>query len=272
MESLTRFSNLIRVTKPITRILGPEYKTTLDLIEIDVTYDCNLRCYNCNRSCSQAPSEDSMTVEQIEKFLSETRRVGRRWKRIRLLGGEPFLHPDIFQIIEVLIEYKKKYSLSIIIEISTNGFGEFVNKRLKTTPPDIVVNNSYKDSPLQEKFEAFNLAPCDQPEFNQVDYANACWITSICGMGLNMYGYYQCAVAAGIDRIMGLDMGLKSIPLDTEKFNKQKRYLCRYCGHFINRHRTHSAERKNIEGIIISPIWNRAYLTYSKNKPSLSRY
>ena len=52
-----------------TRALGPRYRRSRDRIDIDITWACNLRCDNCNRSCRQAPTDEHMTVGQIQRFL-----------------------------------------------------------------------------------------------------------------------------------------------------------------------------------------------------------
>ena len=41
-------------------------------IEIEITTDYNLKCFNCDRSCRPALSEEYMTVEQIKLFLEES--------------------------------------------------------------------------------------------------------------------------------------------------------------------------------------------------------
>src|SRR5262249_20587376 len=88
--------NFWRVQKPVTALLGPQYRRSRDFIEIDITYACNLNCYNCNRSCEQAPTGEHMTVEQVERFVAESVAAGKQWKRIRLLGGEPTVHKNFF--------------------------------------------------------------------------------------------------------------------------------------------------------------------------------
>src|SRR5262245_29713970 len=96
-----RFTRYLRVTKPVTRILGVQYSRALRKIEIDITYACNLSCPNCNRSCAQAPTGERMTVEQIDFFLKESIASGIKWDRIRLVGGEPTLHPHFHNIIQL---------------------------------------------------------------------------------------------------------------------------------------------------------------------------
>jgi MoaA/NifB/PqqE/SkfB family radical SAM enzyme len=75
-ECIKRF---VRSQKIVTAIKGPQYKRSNEKIEIDITYKCNLRCANCNRSSAQAPSEERMTVAQIEKFVKESVDNGIRY-------------------------------------------------------------------------------------------------------------------------------------------------------------------------------------------------
>lgn len=56
--------HFIRSQSLLTRIFGPQYTRSHRLVEIDITYNCNLRCPNCNRSCSQAPTRKQMTIQQ----------------------------------------------------------------------------------------------------------------------------------------------------------------------------------------------------------------
>jgi uncharacterized radical SAM superfamily Fe-S cluster-containing enzyme len=261
------FSSIVIPTSP-----GPRYTTSLDLLEMDITYACNLKCNNCNRSCAQAPSNEQMTVAQIQKFIKQSIESGRRFKRIRILGGEPLIHPDIIEIINSIVNYCESESTDTIIEVSTNGYGEKVKETINSIPSWINVINSYKTSPEIENFEPFNLAPCDLTDFIQKDYENACWITHECGIGLNKYGFYHCAVAAGIDRVIGLDIGLKELPRNENGFIEQKRKLCGYCGHFLNRERIHTQDRSKIFSPQITESWKIAYDRYEQCKPLLSEY
>ena len=85
---------LLRVSRLGTALCGVRHRRHRRLIEIDITYACNLQCFNCNRSCEQAPSAERMTREQIERFVGESIARGIRWERIRLLGGSPRFIPS----------------------------------------------------------------------------------------------------------------------------------------------------------------------------------
>ena len=44
------------------------FTPNINKVEIEITTACNLYCINCGRACSQAPSNESMSAEQIEKL------------------------------------------------------------------------------------------------------------------------------------------------------------------------------------------------------------
>ena len=102
--------NVWRVRKPVTRVLGPQYRRSRGYIEIDITWACNLNCFNCNRSCEQAATGDHMTVAQIDRFIAESRAANYKWKRIRVLGGEPTVHKHFFEILDRLRRYRDESS------------------------------------------------------------------------------------------------------------------------------------------------------------------
>ncbi|MHC1709807.1 MAG: radical SAM protein [Methanomassiliicoccales archaeon] len=252
---------------------GHRYFTTAnDLIEIDITYECNLRCFNCDRSCTQAPTKEQMELGQVEKFIRESISSGRNWKRIRVMGGEPFLHPKVIEILERLDEYRRELSPSTLIEIVTNGFGDDVVSKYPDVPEGIIIHNTNKKDRFQKKFEPFNLAPADDESFNTAEYTKGCWITEECGLGLGPYGYYQCAVAAGIDRVFGYDIGCKSLPGFDELFLEHKRVLCRLCGHFRSGSFVPPEQRNPVSGEPCSASWTAALDRRKKLMIELGRF
>ncbi len=262
LKSQTTLSNLriflldlirpIRTTRIITKILGPQYKRSIKDIEIDITYDCNLRCFNCNRSCRQAPSKENMSLEQIEKFIKESIDKNIKWRKISLVGGEPCLHPNIFEVINLLLNYKQKFSINTEIYLVTNGLMKEV---LEKIPQSIKVINSAKEISAQDGFESFNIAPIDLKKYKNKDFKNGCRILKDCGMGLNMYGYYPCAVAGGIDRIFGFNSARKHLPEKNDQMFDQLNTFCKLCGHF-KKHDVINSEK-------MSKSWKEAYLKYS---------
>lgn len=89
----------------------------LDKFEVHLTDHCNLNCAGCSHFSSIAEkyfmdiNHFSNDIERLSKLS------GGKVCRLRLMGGEPLLHPDIIQFIEIA---RRNFPKSII-EICTNG-------------------------------------------------------------------------------------------------------------------------------------------------------
>lgn len=248
-----------------TRLLGPRYRRSRRFIEIDITYVCNLRCEQCNRSCAQSPAADHMSVRQIGRFLEESRANGVRWERIRILGGEPTLHPQFPEIVDMILRHCREHSPDTAIEVVSNGFGSKVTGLLAQVPAGVHVVNTCKSPGRQAEFDSFNVAPVDLPEYANVDFSNGCYIPEFCGMGLTPYGYYPCAVAGGIDRVFGFDAGRKTLPSPDDDMLEELHRFCRLCGHF-------KVPDTSAPQPACSPVWQRAYLRARTAAVPISRF
>jgi len=261
----------LRVNKSITRILGPQFVRSRNRIEIDLTYKCNLRCTSCNRSVSQAPENLRMSRAMIQDFIHESMLRGKQWRKIRLLGGEPTLHPEFLPILNDLLQYKNRHP-DCIIEVVTNGYGKAVNAMLQMIPAGVVVENSAKESSLQASFSPFNLAPVDDNTFRNADYRNGCEVMKACGMALTPLGYYPCAVAGGIDRVEGNRLGRAHLPRDEDDMTSMAERLCRLCGHFKEGYLIPEHIRPAGLQEQISPTWKSLYARWrGKGKASTRR-
>lgn len=254
----------IELNKIVSRFFDIRYKPNHQRIEIDITHACNLHCYNCNRSCTQAPTNEYMTVEQVKKFVHESVEKARKWEKIRIMGGEPTLHPHLFDILSTLVAFKKNYSPKTRLILVSNGYGPKVRRVLERIPEAIEVENTAKIT-IAQKFDTFNVAPADLDQYKGKDFSRGCFLTVFCGIGLNRYGYYPCAVGGGIDRVYGFNIGKKTLPPDNDTMREQLQTLCRYCGHF----KWSTAKIKQEE---ISASWKEIYEKVKKEKPTLSIY
>lgn len=235
-------------------------------IEIEITTKCSLACFNCDRSVRQAPSNEHMSLEQIEKFVKESIELDWKWERITLIGGEPSLHPQLSGLLKIIKRYKD-INNNCMIEIATNGYGRKVNEILNELPEWVVIRNSKKESNTHN-FNSYNIAPLDLKEYKNANFKSGCWVTERCGLGLSKYGYYPCGAGASIDRIFGFDIGQKKLSLVNDAILKnQLEILCKYCGHYKH---NYGAERTTEERMSIS--WQKAYENYKKTKPNLLLY
>ena len=256
----------LRLSRLATWLLGPRYRRHRRRLEIDVTWACNLDCDNCNRSCGQAPTTERMTLEQIRRFVADSVARGVLWERIRLLGGEPTLHPEFVEILGALRAYRDAHSPDTRLEVATNGHGARVRAVLDRIPADVGVIDTAKRSHVQPGFKSFNVAPQDLPAYRRTDFRNGCWIIDRCGSGLGPHGFYPCAIAAGIDRVAGFDVGRKTFPADADGMEDLLDRFCRLCGHF-------KREREGpLDGPRTSPSWDGLYRVHRARRPRLTRY
>ena len=70
----------------------------MSIIHIDVTNACHLRCANCTRHMGHHKKTFFMDLEFVEKAIDSLEGFPGQ---IGLMGGEPFLHPKIKEIIAV---------------------------------------------------------------------------------------------------------------------------------------------------------------------------
>lgn len=260
-----------RVRAWVTQALGPQYRRSRDAIEIDLTWSCNLACTNCNRSVRQAPTAERMTLAQVQAFVDQTRATGQRWRKVRLLGGEPTLHPEFDAIMELLCDARDEGLLNEV-QVSTNGHGPRVQAALTRLPWHVVVDNSEKEGDVQPHFGDFNMAPRDSQIWKGADFRNGCWVAEGCGMGLTPYGYYPCAVAGGIDRVLGLGLGRSALPAASDDMLEEMAALCAWCGRFKTGHFVPRDVRRPLVGEPQSPSWVAAYARWRERRPKLRRF
>lgn len=251
------------------------FKPNQQKIELDITYDCNLKCADCNRSCSQAPEIVHMTMEQINTFIRESIMLNKKWELINVLGGEPTLHPQFEAIVHTLLyDYIVPFSTDTTLQITSNGFGDEVRQKLEALPrhPNLVIDvYSFKDSAKVPYFTPFNLAPNDTGEYTDADYAKGCWVTSYCGIGLNHLGYFACGIAGAMERVMQTSYAMHSLTEVDNSIEKQLIYFCRYCGNFSTYHANRGdfmerAEKDAAPKGMISESWKIIYKQWRERK------
>jgi organic radical activating enzyme len=94
--------------------IGREGKVHLPTLEFYIVNGCNLKCEFC---CHLNPYRKGfIPLEELECWFKEwSKKLMPR--RVRLLGGEPFLHPQLIEVITAA----RKYWTKSDIHITTNG-------------------------------------------------------------------------------------------------------------------------------------------------------
>jgi uncharacterized radical SAM superfamily Fe-S cluster-containing enzyme len=129
--------------------LCPDHEQHSCLTVIEITDRCNLTCPTCYAESSPHHGRHR-TVEEVEKMLDIIVANEGKPDVVQLSGGEPTLHPDFFEILDIAKTKPIKHLM-----VNTNGVRiakdeEFVAK-LATYMPDFEIYlqfDSLKEEPL----------------------------------------------------------------------------------------------------------------------------
>lgn len=238
-------------------------------LELDITYVCNMACLQCNRGLGVLSGKDAVSVAQIQKLLDQLLMMDRPFDKIRILGGEPTLHPDLHEILDLLLVYKNKVK-DCVVTLWSHGYGKRVQENLAKLPKWLEVQISPKLPRVGgDGFEAFLAAPIDYSEKHDSNYAEACTYIGPgkCGVGFTPYGIYACPVQGAIDRLISLDIGIKNAnDINTETFKIQCEKLCGYCGHFL------TDNGITLPTDTVSPTWETLVEKNCRKKPTISKF
>lgn len=82
-------------------------------VRIALTQKCNLDCFYCHEEGERVKNGESLSVSDVDKILKTAKELGMY--KVKFSGGEPLVHPDIVEIIDVADNYMDDVSLT------TNG-------------------------------------------------------------------------------------------------------------------------------------------------------
>jgi hypothetical protein len=222
--------------------------------ELDLTYDCNLHCKWCNRLCgTRFRKPDRVSLEIFERNIHAIESHVDNQTGIKVIGGEPTLHPQIIDMLDLLLKYIRP-KMRFAIDIYTNGVGPKIQKVLNqirakystytlfgSLSPDIskratsdkqfyivVSKASITGSFSVGMHESVYKAAQDMVPEMQEDYSQNCRIHHYCGYGVTPNGIFICSIAPAIATIFKLKGGLDRFPTLQEE-NEQKQLYCKYC-------------------------------------------
>jgi hypothetical protein len=272
----------------LRNVLRLPFIIDLSKIEIEITTACNLACNNCDRSCGQAKSAEQMSIDQIAKFIDESVRSGKKWKRITILGGEPLLHGDALQIVQMIADYKRRHSRQTFLRVITNGWGRRVRSLMQQIPEEAYVSSTEKVPRVVSRqlwqsgattvvFDTTHVAPIDVPgvDCSGLRFSSGCSIPENCGIALTRYGFFPCGAGASVARVFGLDVGVRSLAdVSVAQCRSAMDRLCRLCGHFKSRSRYtfHGVTALRSTEQITSRTWQEAFDRYALGRPCLRLY
>lgn len=261
--------------KPNKHGCNIQWEISKSIMEINITDACNLKCPNCQSSCGIAPSKEMMPLEYIEEFVDDSIRLNWYWEKIKIQGGEPTLHPQLKDIIEIIGRYKsfqEKALLSSTFSLKKCRFYGFTNGTNKIDVPEWfeMMNTRTIETKVWKQFQTANVAPVDIPEYANLDktiYRRGCCRMRNCGPGIGCNGlYYPCMTMYHVDRVFNLGVGVKGLETflksDDRKLRDMLEKTCGLCG-FFKYPRDIASEQA------ISPTWETAIDKYNSEPPKL---
>jgi len=193
-------------------------------VECNLTLRCQLNCTNCNRMMGRAPDrgeEEDMTVEQVQRFVYQLAGGPVKVKRLKLLGGEPLLHPWFAEVYGILASAIED-GLIQKVKIESNG----ILPRPDMPPHD---NIHWAGKPYKRKR---HLPVLWSPTDMGLPTPNApCSMPRICGISLDAYGYSLCSMCPMMLRVFQReDLYVDEFPGDwREVFAETIEHICPHC-------------------------------------------
>jgi len=168
----------------------------VDVIQIDITNACHLRCANCTRFVGHHDQNFFMTTNQIENALKSLDGFSGN---VGLMGGEPCLHPEFEKICELYAKYVPEKERR---ELWTAGFKwnkyqdiiyEYFNKEL-------VTYNDHSD-PNEGQHQPLLIAIDEVVEDRELMYKliDNCWVQMRWSPVITDRGAFFCEVAGAMD-------------------------------------------------------------------------
>lgn len=172
-------------------------------VELNITFRCTLACKGCNRLCDLGPLDGDMTLQQIELFVQKLRDEDKHCNRIKMVGGEPTVHPQFLEMCEVL---SSAVTTGHVGKVVVNSNGTTQKKFEDVSLPSGVF---WKFSPSRrKKHRPYLWSPRDLCLVSK----GPCKMPRVCGLSLDVKGWLPCSAAIAIARLFDLERLYK--PLD----------------------------------------------------------
>lgn len=105
------------VSRWIRRLRFSNERPSIAYFEVPITDNCNLNCKGCLFASNITQGTSHVRLEDIKKDAKKMSELFYDVPWIRILGGEPLMHPDI---VEILKYYRKCFG-DTEIDLCTNG-------------------------------------------------------------------------------------------------------------------------------------------------------
>ena len=185
------------------------------MVELNLTLACNHKCPSCDRLCNRFPTREChMTLDQIDKLCKQASE-SKGIKRLKVVGGEPFMHPEYREVNSRLVDALEAGSIQRV-KIQSNGILP-KPKDLKTHP-----NMWFAGKPFRKR----QHLPIWSPSDHNQQWSIGCMTLKKCGFSLDTYGWLPCSPAIAIVGAFGLEH-LYRDEMPTKPWGLNE--LCQHC-------------------------------------------
>ena len=232
----------------------------MDIVQIDISTKCHLKCSNCTRLIPHQPKRDDMGLEKFERAVKSMEGWYKPGYVLGVIAGEPTLHSEFEQISMRFAELwgdpkptgNGKFPIEDFNDMAMARLADRSNGRGLWTSLGAGFNRHYET--IMDVYGFWNVNTHESAGRHQAllvsrkDYQEAtgisddawiqnrdnCWVQKLWSATINDKGAYFCEVAATIDRLY-FD-GKHAWPVENgwwqrkpEDF-KDQLDLCNYCG------------------------------------------
>jgi organic radical activating enzyme len=108
--------NIFVIARRLVMTVQSFFFTELNYLEFHITDHCNLNCNSCSHF-SNIAIENYINIKEYEKDILQLSVLFHNIRVIRIMGGEPLLHPEVLSFIEVTRKIFPRSSIRLV----TNG-------------------------------------------------------------------------------------------------------------------------------------------------------
>lgn len=109
INSTDNYTNYTDILKRITP--NPDFQFTIDIVD-----HCNLNCKGCDHFCPIS-EKNFLSLQDYQKDLEQLSRLcnnGSLIKMVGLEGGEPLLHPNVIDFMQITRQYCPKAEINLL--------------------------------------------------------------------------------------------------------------------------------------------------------------
>lgn len=88
------------------------------VLDYHITTYCTLNCKLCMTGTPYITNRFHISIEEFDQQLSAIFKIWDTAMRLNLVGGEPLLHPNIYELVQVSLKYQDYFQS---LRITTNG-------------------------------------------------------------------------------------------------------------------------------------------------------